>query len=398
MFDWTQSLSAEDNPGVAGSYLVPAAMEELFFAVTNSEASLNFVVGFQGVGKTTGAAELADRLRKAGVGVVFLKWKESGNLRRVLFDALFPPPLGDELEDDLFDLFRRQARSDPLYARRLSARIEEREFTHDQYCTIEHITGSWPRGTDWLPEFRYVYDLLPAAGRELLEKDAIEFLLRDGTCVVIDSPDYPKHDRRLINGDLDEFSAVWQWLNSTGWKGHVAFFAQQETFGTHFVQGKGHVYELKPFGAQTLVDYFWDTFGDLWPFEDEALLRLARLSRGIMRRYKKYVGTCLSRWAADKKRPRLVSADLVRSSITIEELARDMELDLGRIFTKEEPRRNAVRVFWYLAGNDGGVNQTTLSRELGLEQMALSRLLGPLESAGYILRRNQKGGKVVFLA
>jgi len=57
-----------------------------------------------------------------------------------------------------------------------------------------------------------------------------------------------------------------------------------------------------------------------------------------------------------------------------------------------------VRVVVNLTKINPGINQATLAEKLGMEPMALSRLLGPLEFFGHVERRNTGDGKVVYLA
>jgi DNA-binding IclR family transcriptional regulator len=74
-----------------------------------------------------------------------------------------------------------------------------------------------------------------------------------------------------------------------------------------------------------------------------------------------------------------------------------MDLELSRIFPNEQMRSRALLVISCLSKYKEPVNQKTLAELIGINEMALSRILSILESNGYIKRENTASGKFVRL-
>jgi len=84
-------------------------------------------------------------------------------------------------------------------------------------------------------------------------------------------------------------------------------------------------------------------FKAIEPFTEDTLLALARMSRGIFRRFLRYITLALRHWEKDGKGP--IDTTIVKEAVTVERLAEDMELELAELFPKQsELRLQAVRL------------------------------------------------------
>ena len=89
--------------------------------------------------------------------------------------------------------------------------------------------------------------------------------------------------------------------------------------------------ELGPLKPKQMVEAYRKRFYRLEPFTQDALLALARMSRGIFRRFLRYITLTLIRWEIDHlKGP--IDTTIVREAVTVARLAEDMELELAELF------------------------------------------------------------------
>jgi len=71
------------------------------------------------------------------------------------------------------------------------------------------------------------------------------------------------------------------------------------------------------------------------------------MSRGIFRRFLRYITLTLQRW--ETKRSGRIDTAIVKEAVTVERLAEDMELELGELFPKQSDLRlQAVRLLMRL--------------------------------------------------
>jgi DNA-binding MarR family transcriptional regulator len=121
------------------------------------------------------------------------------------------------------------------------------------------------------------------------------------------------------------------------------------------------------------------------------------MSRGIFRRYLQYITQTLQHWQ-DKPAPHNpITPETVKTTITTERLAEDMELELSELFPKQsELRLKAVQLLLHLQ-ESGLKKQTQLTKDLDLEPYKLSRLLEKLELNKYVKRKRDGIDKIVNL-
>jgi len=167
-------------------------------------------------------------------------------------------------------------------------------------------------------------------------------------------------------------------------------------FRGHFFFGKMEKVELEPLKPEQMVEAYRKRFETIKPFTEDALLALARMSRGIFRRFLRYITLTLQ--YSESRGKKIIDTETVNEAVTVERLAEDMELELGRVFPKQSDLRlQAVRLLMHLE-ESGPKKQRELGQELGIEDYAMSRLLAKLELHRYVARRREGTDKVVSLA
>lgn len=144
----------------------------------------------------------------------------------------------------------------------------------------------------------------------------------------------------------------------------------------HFIWGKMRKFEILPLKPEELLAVYHEKFGSYEPFEEETIWEIAKLSRGIIRRFMKYIEVCDINHVMSGKAGFLNSAT-VQAAITLRQLTKDMELELSNIFRTSEKRYNAVRIISLLS-QKGELNQKQIAIELGLSEPVTMRLLKKL--------------------
>jgi DNA-binding transcriptional ArsR family regulator len=170
---------------------------------------------------------------------------------------------------------------------------------------------------------------------------------------------------------------------------------QKEMFRDPFFFGKMVKVELEPLKPEQMVEAYRKRFKELGPFTEGALLTLARMSRGIFRRFLRYITLTLQ--YSESRSKKIIDTQTVKEAVTVERLAEDMERELAELFPKQSDLRlQAVRLLMHLE-QSGPRKQTELIEELGMEDYAMSRLLAKLEVHRYVVRRREGTGKVVSI-
>jgi uncharacterized membrane protein len=225
-------------------------------------------------------------------------------------------------------------------------------------------------------------------------------MLRKKKVILIDTPDYSKTDRRLMAKDLGEIYWLWNFVSQLATledetKPTIIVAIQKEMFRDHFFFDKMMKIELEPMQPKEMAEAYQERFKTYDPFTEDALLTLARMGRGIFRRFLRYITLTLQYSESHSKK--IIDTETVKEAVTVERLAEDMELELVELFPKQSDLRlQAVRLL-ILLEESGPRKQTELVEELGIEDYAMSRLLAKLELHRYILRRREGTDKVVNL-
>lgn len=224
-------------------------------------------------------------------------------------------------------------------------------------------------------------------------------MLRKKDIILIDTPDYSKTDRRLMAKDLEEIYWLWNALaGSASIPPNLMLAIQKEMFRGHFFFDKMRIIELKPLKPERMVEAYMHQFKSTEPFTQEALLTVARMSRGVFRRFLRYILLTVELWETRPKPREPIDIETMKKAVTTERLADDMELELLELFPKHSDLRlQAVRLLMHLE-ESGPTKQGELSERLGVEPYQLSRLLTKLELHRYVAPQRAGTDKVVSLA
>ena len=225
--------------------------------------------------------------------------------------------------------------------------------------------------------------------------------LRGKRTILIDMPDYSKTDKRAMAKDFEEVYWLWNFLSDSTFrvpKPNLVIAVQKEMFQGHFFFDKMQKIDLQPLQPNKMVEAYRGHFKTTEPFTEDALLMLARMSRGIFRRFLRYITLTLDLWGMEhRRRDSRIGVAVVKEAVTVERLSEDMELEFVDLFPKHsELRTLAVRLLMILE-EQGKQKQSQLATLLDIEPYAVSRLLAKLETARYVTRTRDGTDKVVAL-
>src|SRR5208282_4257918 len=215
--------------------------------------------------------------------------------------------------------------------------------------------------------------------------NAVQTFLQSASTILIDMPDYSRTDRRLMVNDLETIQTLWRNLRAEDCEANFVIFLQKEMFHGHFLFGKMEVITLEPFEPSELVEGYKKIHHGTFPFTEKSLLLIARMSRGIFRRFVKYIYRTLE----NRDNVTRITEEDVRNSVSEQQLLLDNEEELSQIFPKsDQSRLQALKVMRFLETHS--VNQKDLAESLGISEYALSRILDRLE-LHHKIRREKRG-------
>jgi hypothetical protein len=324
------------------------------------------IIGLQGVGKST-ALMVLDATEGAGGEdrqVILLKWRRQKELYKSLLDR---------------------------------SHEASEEFLQDYGKKVGEVLKRTGEDIDPLALDSMLERKVGRSRTERFRQAVWMHLLRTARLILIDTPDYSKTDRRAMATDLGDIYWLWNNLTRTSEASpNIVVAIQKEMYGSHFFFDKMHKIELEPLEPAQMVEAFVKRFNDTAPFREEALMTLARMSRGIFRRFQRYIILAIKAWqtapAAEE-----IDAEAVKQAVPLDRLAEDMELELAELFPRHSDLRlQAVRALIQLE-ESGPTAQDQLAEQLGMERYSMSRLLSRLELAGYISRKRAGPEKTVKL-
>jgi hypothetical protein len=392
---WASHLACEsrDISWLAREYVIPDAVKRIVRLLTVTEGGIIGLVGYQGVGKSSAllwlqfakiASETVELKRKHKTvpddyqyGVVRFKWRREPELFKSLLD-------GTHEMSSAFGRAYGLRLLEPMKRRFPLADFREAERRP------ETLNFNWAEKT--FGSHRAVNELRKVIWLEVL---------RSKKTILIDMPDYSKTDKRAMAKDFEEVYWLWNFLSDPTLrapKPNLVIAIQKELFQGHFFFDKMQRVDLQPMQPDMMVEAYKGHFKATEPFSEEALLTLARMSRGIFRRFLRYITLTLDHWEMEHRRPdSRIGVAVVKEAVTVERLADDMELELVDLFPKHsELRILAVRLLMLLE-EQGPQKQSQLTTLLDLEPYAVSRLLTRLETARYVTRTRDGTDKVVAL-
>jgi hypothetical protein len=420
IYSWASQLASESRKPdwVFYWYVWPDAVREIIRKLETTSGGIFGLVGFQGVGKSSALQatyrtriEQMDRqwassgekgpVPRHAYRIVLFKWRRESELFRSLLNGSHEAS-ESFLSEYLPDLLQRSSIHTPS--------VRSRSGLHYKLSVLEQeaksLTSRLAAERD--PEFyasgaaRKEVDRLERkfdkATLKKLRETAWLRVFGQNETILIDTPDYSKTDRRLMAKDLDGIYWLWNTLASSATSAitpNIVLAIQKEMFRDHFFFDKMEKVELEPLKPEQMLEAYRKRFKAIEPFTEDALLTLARMSRGVFRRFLRYITLTLQHW--ETSRNGRVDTTIVKEAVTVERLAEDIGRELAELFPKQSDLRlQAVRLLMHLE-ESGPKKQTELAEELGMEGYAMSRLLAKLELHRYIIRRREGTDKIVAL-
>ncbi|WP_455368968.1 winged helix-turn-helix domain-containing protein [[Eubacterium] cellulosolvens] len=154
--------------------------------------------------------------------------------------------------------------------------------------------------------------------------------------------------------------------------------------------------EIQPLPTEKMIKAYIKRFNSTYPFKEETLQTIARMSRGIFRRYLRYINLTLDAWLTKPKRRIPITTETVKNAVTYKKMVEDMELELLQVFPKQKDYRiHTVRLFDHL--ESGPKKQSQLQEELNLPPYTITRILNKLELCNYIKRQRKGTDKLISI-
>ena len=390
---WANELTSESRgPNwTTRSYVWPDTVRRLARELKDMRGGLIVLVGLQGVGKSSALEAINTDITLKNLEAQ-LEASEGKNA-----DSDF-----QQIRDTLLFKWRRQ--SELFESLLLCTQEVSYEFLHRYRTRLQALLKPRFPWSDLELEGRTERLNIDWAERRLgkavvknLRKCVWLGWLADVGTILIDTPDYSKTDRRLASKDLDEIYWLWNHLTVSPRKPNLIVTIQKEMFGRHYFFDKMTKIELQPLRPEQMLEAYKLRFKATRPFTEDALLLLAKMSRGIFRRFLRYITLTLDKWEAQGESQRPISIEIVKKAITAERMAEDMEPEMQELFPKQNDLRlQAVRMLIHL-GESGPVEQSQLAEQLDIKPYTLSRILAKLELHRYIKRKRSGNDKIVSL-
>jgi len=368
---------------------MPDEVSNLCRKLASERGGLHALIGYQGVGKTSAMLAIAHELRKSEA----VETKQKPDLSGTVFTFKWRSP--SELIPEL--LKREDGLSSKLKGIYMSSLAQALKKRRPDEMLIRKTTSGYKEGLRYVKTLEDLasFDFTEAErtlGKALVERLRYESFLRTlakAKTILIDLPDYSKTDIRRVTTDLETIHWIWNGLTQTPNQPNIVISFQKELFRGHFFLGKMNRVDLMPFRPEALLKFYEKRFNGTEPFTQEALLMIAKMSRGIFRRFLRYITLTLNHQEqASTSLP--ITLDQVHEAIPAQLLAQDMDQQLTEIFPKQPDLRiQAIRLLLYLEEH-GPTSQTKITQILNLPEYAVTRLLNRLEDSHYI-QREKKG-------
>lgn len=359
VYMWASTLTSETIARNEDKYYATDLFKSLLYKIEHTKKGLVMLTGLQGTGKSRILLELSNRLPDC----LRIKWVSNwqDKLSDDVYDR-FLDQLDGEFEDQL-DAWRRNGLNSGVVRK-----INRNNFNSIDVSSKKKILGR---------------------GRcNQLKKETLKMYLWQFKIFLIDMPDYSKSNANLMNGDIDELQQFWDEL---GQKDDALFViaAQKELVmkNPHFFWGKCDRLTIEPLSSQELIDAYRLNTEDTQILDNDALKLLAMLSRGVFRRFKKYIRLAIER-NLDAQMP--LKPEHIDKAVTEKQKFEDMEAELADIFANQERRLCASRVLNFLRTNKD-VNVKTIAEGNDISETMAQKIVQKLALYGYVTTKPGEG-------
>ena len=415
IYTWSNLLAGETSFGKYG-YIWPEPVKLLLRRLEHSSGGFFIgLIGLQGVGKSSAAMAIAHELQEVldqrreksakakgkdpdkisgKWDVLYVKHLSSGSL----VDSIErTTDLWEEAYERLLSMeLKGRMNASESFGRKVGRRLGNDSVACRQARESERVN----------PE--QVKTLLPARVLKEAKRKAIDEMFLGIHTLIIDLPDYSKTDRRRMVRDLNEVQKLWNERCFSPIGVDVPNFVvvvQKEMSSGHYLLGKMDMVGIGPFSPSELVDAYAKIWAsdfaragiDLptWPFDEDGLLFAARMSRGIFRRFLKYIRTCLEARPLEGLNDQIIDLDQVKAALDLDKIVRvDWDLELNEIFRREEPKILADKIILALF-EVKEASQKNIALGLKVSEPTLSRILDRLEEYGFVVRERRGQEKIV---
>jgi len=379
---WASEITAEARPSASIVYYWTEPVKKALFRLKTYERYFIGLIGLVGTGKSEALLELKDALR--GKKVRNFKWKND------LWDS-FKDNLGAELceayQKEVYESLFVLPKAKPFIKKGLYGVEHDGKYIDASY--EEKRLLALRCELNWYQH--NVEGMLPNTLLNPIRMDIIERWLEEVDALLIDMPDYSQKGCWKINKDLDGIAALWNLVREKEFKANIIVCLQQELVvrQPHLILGKMDKIFLKPLTVEQLLEAYKLVFNNYFPFTEDGLRLIAKLSRGVFRRFKTYIRLSVEPYA-ENKRTDAVTPEDVKHCVTKEQLMMDMDLELSDVFKSLEKKRKAFDVIEFLRETPN-VNQKTLSEALDIHATLLGKIIKDLKTYGYVDYERGKG-------
>jgi len=414
--EWASRLAGETRePTPSRSfYVCPEEVSRLADQLAYLQDAIIGLVGQQGVGKSSALIELSrnpvyttpnPESENRQPDRVLFKWRSQPEIYDVFLDPsnLAYPEFVVRYAHKLVEQVKRRiyphrTKDDPLllqYTKIEDDRMHEYTTKIEMMMRLRHVPDF---DTEWVKsKLHFAESIVGNQVASKLRREAWFETIASKKFILIDTPDYSKTDKRRMDSDLNEIHWLWNKLLSEKRTTTLVVAIQKEMFHDHFFLDKMHVVQLKPLSTEQLLQAYIKQFGTFEPFTRDAIKLLAEMSRGIFRRFLRYITLTLDLWESKYQETQpTIDAALVKQAVTIEHLTRDMENELTPLFRNSSQQRTlAVKTIMLLWENKE-LKQSTIATQLETSPPAISRILTTLENAKYVTHRYDGKEKIII--
>jgi hypothetical protein len=391
MLKWCLAITKEFGNG---KILWTKDMQSAYERLRRMESGGVVFKGMQGIGKTTLMNEMRTRLsneKKKAMSVQFDVLNKC--LKKDAIESAFNLFDTAGIDDFYYDEFRNTYLD--ILLTELDMHYKEKLVKFD----AENIKKSSSRTWDYEQYARHLEkleNLLSQRNRKRIFMQAYHEFLSSFNYLLIDLPDYAKNSTASINSDIETLQELYKMWNTHGHM--VLVLTLQEEIGEfgHFFFGKATVIQLNPLSQDEMLQVFKLNFPDISPLTEDSIKRLAKISRGVMRRFKQYAYLVLCE--AKKSNVETITPEFVEATIPFERKLSDMQRELMILYPKSESSRMlVVKILEFVRSRNGVVPQKEVIEEFSDYSGAyIGKVLRDMEGKNYARREKRHDGRKIY--
>jgi hypothetical protein len=360
VYMWAASgVSESISSNESDKFYETPVYKSLRFKLKNTESSLSLVIGLQGTGKSRILRQLNNE------GTYWFKWSKNWKeelWQRGCAQSAYWDILAYEYEDQ-------------VHAYLKAGQSQRANKVGDPRTIMDR------KETSLMEAF------LGKSKCNELKDHAISSFIYSTKIILIDMPDYSRSNANALVHDIAEIQRFWESMDHRG-NTHLVIAIQKELVlkAPNFFWGKCDKYTVEPLTTPQLIEAYKLSNPDGEVFEPAALQLLAELSRGIFRRFKKYMRLTIE--TDYQKLP--ITKDIVERAVTDDTVFQDTDQELADLFDDEEKRRCASRILGYLRSHNE-VNVKTIAEDIGISETMAQKIVQKLALYNYIQTKRGDG-------